>query len=87
MFTEDQLGFRLNAAGETVYFRNRAGTQMLDAIRFEAQANGVSFGRYPDGANDWYRLGTPTAEDNNAAPIAEPGGLQRDHVSSVVQRG
>ena len=75
VFTEDQLGFRLNAAGETVYFRNRAGTQMLDAIRFEAQENGVSFGRYPDGANDWYRLSTPTPEDNNAAPVVSPVGF------------
>lgn len=68
VFNEVQLGFSLDASGETLYFKNPAGTQVLDALRFNAQENGVSFGRYPNGANDWYRLSTLTLGTNNAVP-------------------
>jgi hypothetical protein len=67
-FTETQLGFSLDAAGETIYFKNPAGTQVLDALHFEAQENGVSIGRHPNGANDWYRLSTRTLGLSNTAP-------------------
>jgi hypothetical protein len=69
VFTETELGFALDAAGETIYFKNPAGTQVLDALRFEAQENGISFGRCPNGANDWYRLSALTFGTNNAAPL------------------
>lgn len=74
-FTEAQLGFGLDAAGETIYFKNSAGTQVLDAVKFEAQENGISLGRYPNGANDWYRLSTNTLGTNNAAPLVSPVGF------------
>ncbi len=67
-FTETQLGFGLNAAGETIYFkRNR--TNVVDAVKFGAQENGVSFGRYPDGAPEWSRLAAKTFGKTNAAPL------------------
>ena len=74
-FTQDQLGFGLNAAGETVYFKNTNATQVLDALKFEAQENGVSFGRYPDGAAEWSQLSAPTLGTNNAAPLVSPVGF------------
>jgi len=74
-FIETQLGFGLNAAGETVYFKNTNATQVLDALKFGAQENGVSFGRYPDGAAEWSRLGVPTFGANNAAPLVSPVGF------------
>ena len=43
------LGFALSAAGETIYFVNSNRTRVLDAVLFEAQENGVSMGRAPDG--------------------------------------
>ena len=67
-FTESQLGFGLDAAGETIYFKNAAGTQVLDALHFEAQENGISLGRYPNGANEWYRLSTRTFGLSNTPP-------------------
>src|SRR5262249_19748992 len=48
-FDETTLGFRLSAAGETIYLVNALNTRVLDAVRFQGQANGVSSGRYPDG--------------------------------------
>ena len=74
-FTGPQLGFGLNAAGETVYFKSTNATQVLDALKFEAQENGVSFGRYPDGAAEWSRLATPTFGTNNAPPLVSPVGF------------
>jgi hypothetical protein len=74
-FTETELGFGLNAAGETIYFKNTNATQVLDALKFGAQENGVSFGRYPDGGVEWSRLGVPTFGANNAAPLVSPVGF------------
>ncbi len=74
-FTETQLGFGLDAVGETIYFKNPAGTQLLDALHFEAQENGVSLGRYPNGANDWYRLSTRTLGASNSAPLISTVGF------------
>jgi hypothetical protein len=50
------LGFTLNPAGDTIYFIKPDGSRVLDAVQFEGQANGVSYGRWPDGANDFYPL-------------------------------
>jgi hypothetical protein len=64
-----QLGFGLKASGEAIFFRNAAKTRVLDAVRFDGQAQGVSFGRYPDGAPDFRELASPTPGTNNAAPL------------------
>ena len=65
-FDEIQLGFSLSSSGETLLFKNAAGTQVIDALRFPAQENGVSLGRFPDGAPVFSRLVTPTAGIPNA---------------------
>ncbi|HEY5910800.1 MAG TPA: lamin tail domain-containing protein [Verrucomicrobiae bacterium] len=65
---ETQLGFRLDAAGETIYFKDPPGTRVLDSFKFGAQQNGVSFGRYPDGAKDLSRLQNKTPGSSNARP-------------------
>ncbi len=67
-FTAAELGFALNAAGETVWFRSPDGRRVLDAVRFEAQEKGVSLGRYPDGAPNWQRLAAVTPAQANRAP-------------------
>jgi hypothetical protein len=60
------LGFNLNPAGDTIYFIKPDGSRVLDAMQFEGQADGVSFGRWPDGANDCYPLQSLTAGTNNS---------------------
>ncbi len=59
-YNQTQLGFALSSGGERIFFRNAANTRVLDAVRFEAQANGVSSGRSPDGAPDFRELATKT---------------------------
>ena len=66
-FTQAQFGFTLNGAGETLYFIKPDNSRILDAVQFEAQANGVSYGRWPDGANDFYAFTTNTPGTNNSA--------------------
>jgi hypothetical protein len=65
-FTQAQFGFLLNGAGETLYFIKPDGSRVLDAVQFGAQANGVSYGRWPDGANDFYAFTTNTPGTNNS---------------------
>jgi regulation of enolase protein 1 (concanavalin A-like superfamily) len=66
-FNQSQLGFTMNGGGGTVYFINPDHSRILDAVQFEAQADASSFGRSPDGANDFYRLTTPTPPTNNSS--------------------
>ena len=72
-FSETNMNFALSAAGETIYFKNPAGTRVLDAVRFQGQENGVATGRYPDGGDQFYRLAAKTPGAPNApirpAPI------------------
>ncbi len=70
-FDSDQLGFRLNAAGETLYLVNSNATAVLDAVRFDPQENGVASGRYPDGDPTIRRLSRPTPGTVNAPWRAE----------------
>jgi len=68
-FTQPQFGFTLNGAGETIYFIKPDGSRVLDAVQFGAQANGVSYGRWPDGANDFYAFTTNTPGTNNSTIV------------------
>ncbi len=65
-FSQPQLGFALDGAGEKLYFIKPDGSRVLDAVQFEAQADGVSWGRWPDGAADFYPLAARTPGTNNS---------------------
>ena len=66
-FDQNQLGFSLNAAGEDLFLFNPDRSRVLDAVRFKGQENGVSSGRYPDGAPEFSRLAAPTPGAANSA--------------------
>ena len=71
-YTETNMNFALAAAGETIFFVNPGRTRVLDAVQFDAQENGVSMGRWPDGANQFYRLAAKRPGTNNAAIRISP---------------
>ena len=50
-----------------MYFIKPDDSRVLDAVQFGAQADGVSYGRWPDGANDFYAFTTNTPGTNNSA--------------------
>ncbi len=69
-FDQSQLGFALSSAGETVALRVPEGGQVIDIFRFGGQENGVSIGRFPDGASLWNPLEQLTPGAANASPRA-----------------
>ena len=69
-FDQNQLGFNLSSDGDEILLFNPDATRVLDIVRFEGQANGVSRGRSPNGAPGFVELGAPTPDANNAAPLA-----------------
>lgn len=71
-FTQTQLGFAFSADGESVFLVNSNQTRVLDAVTFGGQENGVSFGRYPDGAAGFQRLNSVTLGSANTAPLISP---------------
>ena len=66
VYSETNMNFALNATGESIYFKNPDQSRVLDAVQFAAQQNGVATGRWPDGANDFYRLTAKTPGGSNA---------------------
>lgn len=72
VFDETELGFPLSASGETLFFVNPAQTRVIEALRYEGQANGVAFGRWPDGASGFQELALNTPGTTNAPPLARP---------------
>ena len=65
-------GFGINKAGETIYLSYLPGTsadRIADAVELDGQANGVSWGRLPDGSGYWGAgAPTPNAANSGAAP-------------------
>jgi len=65
-YSETNMNFALNAEGESIFFIKPDGSRILDAVQFAAQQNGIAMGRWPDGANDFYRLQAKTPGAPNA---------------------
>jgi hypothetical protein len=68
-FDQTQLGFSLSSAGERILLVNSNQSRVIDALDFGPQANGVSFGRYPDGASAFQELFQVTEGAANAPPL------------------
>ena len=57
--------FKLSGGGEQIGFFNRDGESPIDTLTFGAQLSNVSFGRFPDGSDNWEFLYTPTLGSEN----------------------
>ena len=66
---EDQLGFGLSRSGETIHLFNPDRTAVLDAVRFGPQAEGVAYGRFPNGSEVFRPLVRPTPGSSNSAVL------------------
>jgi hypothetical protein len=74
--------FKLSASGEQIGLFSPTGA-LIDSVTFGEQQADVSFGRFPDGGDDWFFFDQPTPAATNqnpgfhdriAAPEFSPGG-------------
>ncbi len=71
---ESALGFKLSSTGDTVFVTQATDDpipqliRVLDAVRFRMVEEGVTLGRYPDGADNFVAQSAPTQGGANAGP-------------------
>jgi hypothetical protein len=68
--------FKLDANGEEIGLFKSDGTTMIDSVVFGEQTSDISYGRYPDGNDNWRFFGLPS-------PSAENIGIYEGFVAEV----
>lgn len=58
--------YQLDSNGETIALYNNIGI-FLDSISYPVQKSNYSYGRYPDGSNNYYYFSTPTPNQPNSS--------------------
>ncbi|MHC4325653.1 MAG: CotH kinase family protein, partial [Planctomycetota bacterium] len=57
--------FKLDADGEEIGLFKSDGTTIIDSVVFGEQNTDISYGRYPDGADNWRFFGSPSPAEEN----------------------
>ncbi len=57
--------FKLSKTGESIGLFETDGQTLIDAIPFSSQATDISFGRYPDGSDNWTAFTNPSPGQQN----------------------
>ena len=57
--------FKLDANGEEIGLFNNDGITMIDSVIFGEQTGDISYGRYPDGTDNWRFFGSPSPAVEN----------------------
>jgi hypothetical protein len=57
--------FKLDANGEEIGLFDNDGITLIDSITFSTQITDISYGRYPDAADQWRFFGDPSPEQQN----------------------
>ena len=72
LFTREELGFGLSSFGEKIFLTAADLSRVIDATNYgeHVQAE-VSYGRYPDGADDWYFMPAPSPETPNFVELED----------------
>ena len=68
--------FKLDADGEEIGLFKSDGTTMIDSVVFGEQTSDISYGRYPDGTDNWRFFGLPS-------PAAENIGVYEGFVTEL----
>ena len=75
MGTNSLVPFSISSKGDDVFLSEANGSneiiRYVDQVAFEPTKNGVSFGRYPDGADDLFLLATPTFGVSSPASVEQ----------------
>ena len=61
--------FKLSASGEAIGLFN-ADQSVIDTVTFEAQSENISFGRYPDGSDNWQSFTSPSPGKSNTDALS-----------------
>jgi len=65
------LPFKLGVGGDSITLYDTDRTTVIDSVAFGSQMWNVSYGRYPDAANDWYFFDDPSnGAENDHAGVA-----------------
>lgn len=59
------LNFKLSKGGESIILTSPDGSTLIDAIDYPAQDTDVSYGRSPDGSDNWQTFSSPTPGSAN----------------------
>ncbi|HEX9253062.1 MAG TPA: lamin tail domain-containing protein, partial [Ignavibacteriaceae bacterium] len=61
--------FKLSKDGEFIGLVDSDGISIIDSITFGPQTTDISFGRYPDGANEWVFMSPTPGATNNIVSV------------------
>ena len=76
--------FKLDSNGEEIGLFDSDGITLIDSVTFPNQTTDISYGRYPDSAEDWRFFSTPTpGNENSDAYLGEVGALKFSHDSGL----
>ncbi|MHC4439477.1 MAG: CotH kinase family protein, partial [Planctomycetota bacterium] len=74
--------FKLDSNGEEIGLFDSDGETLIDSVTFPNQTTDISYGRYPDSAEDWRFFSTPTpGNENRDAYLGEVEALKFSHNS------
>jgi len=59
------LSFNLSGSGEAIGIYEPINNHVVDSLTFSQQTTDISFGRYPDGTDNWYYFNYPTPNQSN----------------------
>ncbi|MDT8302279.1 MAG: lamin tail domain-containing protein, partial [Sedimentisphaerales bacterium] len=57
--------FKLDAGGEQIALFDYDGSTLIDSVTFDEQTVDISYGRYPDAADNWQFLTSPSPSSEN----------------------
>ena len=69
--------FKLNNNGDEIGLYNSSGSK-IDSVVFNSEITDVSFGRQPDGSNNWFYFGDPTPLSSNTTTGITSGDKSAD---------
>jgi hypothetical protein len=76
--------FKLDSDGEEIGLFESDGITLIDSVTFPSQTTDVSYGRYPDSADNWRFFSTPTpGNENSGAYLGEVRALKFSHNSGI----
>ena len=72
---------KLSGDGEQIGLTAADGVTVLDSLTYGPQTTDISYGRYPDGSNDWELMAAPTPGESNTQSAPEMNIVMNEFMS------